>query len=205
MHLNVNGREGKESGNEHLKGSTAVPRNLSGNLTRHLCSTGWCIKVGAGVVLGKNSSKDRERKTQENVKSRHRQNGRKGQRTRRTMRKGHRVHPHEYCDTGTGEQGRSKKDTSHPLLSIHLTVQLDRGVSTNHAKEAVKHNHSSENRAALCRRNETRQSQAQVEQGDTDELVSSSDSCTEKGRVLREPKDVSVNQLPTRLREMNRR
>ena len=52
VQLDVDGREGEETGDDHLEGLAAVPRDLGGDLPSDLGGAGGGIEVMLAVVLG---------------------------------------------------------------------------------------------------------------------------------------------------------
>jgi len=143
--LNVDSREGQESRNNHLEETAAVPRHLCRDLTRHLRCSGGSIKVMARVIFGSNASQYTEREGYQREQSRNGEDGREGQGTRRTMCQCNGIDPHEHNCRGYGEEASGEEHTTHPSLAVHLEVKTCRNEASNGTREAVEHNHTSQN------------------------------------------------------------
>lgn len=123
MQLDVNRTEGQESRNDHLEESAAVPRHLRGNFACHLGSAGGCIKVVAGVILGRNSPHDGKGEGNQGVKRGDGKDCREGQCAGTPVSQRDGIHPHEHDARGNGEQPRREEDATHPRLTVHLEVK----------------------------------------------------------------------------------
>jgi len=80
VELDVNRREGQETGNDHLEWPAAVPGHLGGNLPRHLGRAGGRVEVVVRVVLGSDTPHHGQGEGDQGVERSDGEDGREGQR-----------------------------------------------------------------------------------------------------------------------------
>lgn len=95
VELDVNRREGQESSNKNLEDAASIPGNLRGNLSGHLCGSGWRVKVGWCVVLRQHRSEDSQWERNKDVEGVDGQKSREWESTSRSVCNGNGVDPHK--------------------------------------------------------------------------------------------------------------
>jgi hypothetical protein len=137
MKLDVDSRKREESSDQDLEWSTSIPWDFSGNFTSDLRGTGRRIEIRGDIVLRDNTTEDCCGKGKESVQCRDSQYRSKWESASRSVSECYRVHPHKDCNYWGREQTSGKNKASHPVLSIHLSVESNRRKSSHEGSQTI--------------------------------------------------------------------
>mmetsp|Transcript_1814 Transcript_1814/g.3915 ORF Transcript_1814/g.3915 Transcript_1814/m.3915 type:complete len:139 (+) Transcript_1814:409-825(+) len=129
VQLNIDCREGKESSNQNLERPASVPWDFCRNLSCNFGGAGWSVEIGAGIILGHDSTKNGEREGQENEKCGNCQDGGEWKGACRPVGDSNRIDPQENGNDGRREQRGGQQNATNPVLFVHLPVKAYRSVS----------------------------------------------------------------------------
>lgn len=99
----------------------------------------------------------------------------------------------------TGDKQRGKSNVNPPLLATHGLVSSGRNVSSNDSEDGIKNDGEAAQRAAIRRREETKQSKQNGEPSHDKQLCSVAQEHREEQRTGGRSEHVAMDQLPSRV------